>query len=122
MFAEDIKKLTVENTNFRTVFHTGEHSQIVGMSIPVGGEIGEEVHAENDQILYFVTGVGEAIISGETRTVTENVMVHVPAGATHNFKNTGQTDLKLVTVYSPPEHPDGTIHATKDEADRAEHE
>lgn len=122
MFVEDIKKLTKENTNFRTVLHTGKFSQIVAMSLPVGGDIGEEVHNNVDQILVFVDGEGEAILNGETRKVEEHDVVFVPAGATHNFKNTGDEELKLFTVYSPPEHPDGTVHKTKEDAEKEEYE
>lgn len=120
MYAEDIKKLTKENTNFRKVLHTGVHSQIVAMSIPVGGDIGEETHADVDQILYFVDGECEAILNGEIRKVEEHDVVFVPAGTKHNFKNVGDSDLKLFTVYSPPEHADGTIHVTKADAQKAE--
>jgi len=120
MFAEDIKKLTKENTNFRKVLHTGQYSQIVAMNIPVGGDIGEEVHPNTDQILFFVEGEGEAILAGETKGVEEHDVVFVPAGTTHNFKNVGDEDLKLFTVYAPPHHPDGTIHATKADAQKAE--
>lgn len=121
MFVEDIKKLTKENMNFRKVLHTGIQSQIVAMNIPVGGDIGEEVHPHTDQMLFFVEGTGEAILNGETRKVEEHDVVFVPAGATHNFKNTGDEELKLFTVYAPPQHPDGTIHKTKEEAEQAEH-
>lgn len=120
MYAEDIKRLTKENTNFRTVLHTGVHSQIVAMNIPVGEDIGEETHEGVDQILYFVDGECEAILDGEVREVEEHDVVFVPAGAKHNFKNVGDKDLKLFTVYSPPEHADGTIHATKADAQKAE--
>lgn len=116
MYAEDIKKLTEENTNYRTVLHTGEYSQIVAMCIPVGGDIGEETHQNTDQMLFFVEGKGEAIINRETRNVEEHNVVFVPAGTRHNFKNIGDEDLKLFTVYSPPEHADGTIHKTKEDA------
>lgn len=116
MFAEDIKKLVKENENFRKVLHTGQHSQIVAMSIPVGEDIGEEVHPDVDQILYFVDGDCEAILNGETRRVEEHGIVFVPAGVRHNFKNVGDEALKLFTVYAPPEHKDGTVHATKAEA------
>lgn len=119
MYAEDIKKLTKENTNFRKVLHTGMHCQIVAMCIPVGGDIGEEIHGTVDQILFFVDGEGQAILDGEIREVEEHDVVFVPAGVRHNFKNTGDEELKLFTVYAPPEHPDGTIHKTKDDA--AEH-
>jgi mannose-6-phosphate isomerase-like protein (cupin superfamily) len=121
MFAEDIKKLTKENTNFRKVLFTGRYNQIVAMNIPVGGDIGEEVHPNTDQILFFIAGEAEAILNGETKHVEEHGVVFVPAGTTHNFKNVGGEDLKLFTVYAPPEHPDGTIHKTKEEAQQAEH-
>ena len=120
MFAEDIKKLTKENTNFRKVLHTGTYSQIVAMSIPSGGDIGEEVHPNTDQMIFIIDGDGTAILNGETRKIEEHDVVFVPAGTTHNFKNTGDEDLKLFTVYAPPEHPDGTIHKTKEDAEQAE--
>ena len=116
MYAEDIKKLTKENTNFRQVLHTGRYSQIVAMCILVNEEIGEETHTNTDQMLFFVEGEGEAILNGETRKVEEHDVVFVPAGTKHNFKNIGDEDLKLFTVYAPPEHPDGTIHKTKADA------
>jgi len=121
MYAEDIKKLTKENTNFRMVLHTGAHSQIVAMNIPVGGDIGEEVHPDTDQMLFFVDGEGEAILAGEARKVEEHDVVFVPAGTVHNFKNVGNDDLKLFTVYAPPAHKDGTVHRTKEEAEKEEH-
>lgn len=120
MFAEDIKKLTKENTNFRKVLHTGTHSQIVAMCIPVGEDIGEEVHQETDQMLFFVDGDGEAILNGEARLIGEHDVVFVPAGVVHNFQNVGDEDLKLFTVYAPPHHKDGTLHATKEDAVKAE--
>ena len=121
MFAEDIKKLTEKNTYFRRVLHTGKYSQIVAMNIPVGEEIGMETHDNVDQLLFFVTGKCEAMLNGEIRNVDENDVVFVPAGTEHNFKNTGSMDLKLFTIYAPPEHKDGTIHTTKKEAEEAEH-
>lgn len=116
IFVGDIKKLTKENSNFRKVLHTGVHSQIVAMSIPRGDDIGEEVHETTDQILFFVDGEGEAIVAGETRSVGEHDVVFIPAGIIHNVKNNGDEPLKLFTVYAPPQHPDGTVHATKEEA------
>lgn len=118
MFSENIKKIAKENTNFRKVLYTGVNSQLVVMSIPPGGDIGEEVHSDTDQILVFVDGSGEAILNGEVKKIEEHDVVFVPAGVTHNFKNIGDEDLKLFTVYSPPEHPDGTIHKTKEDAGR----
>ncbi len=120
MYAEDIKKLTKENTNFRTVLYTGKNSQIVAMNIPIGEDIGAEIHPSTDQILFIVDGKGEAILEGERRNIGKHDAVFVPAGTIHNFKNTGNEDLKLYTVYAPPEHPDGTIHVTKADAIKAE--
>lgn len=120
MYVEDIKKLIKENTNFRKVLYTGTHSQIVAMNIRVGEDIGEEVHEGVDQILYFIDGECEAILNGEVRKVEEHDIVFVPAGTKHNFKNSGSVDLKLFTVYAPPEHPDGTIHVTKADAQKRE--
>lgn len=120
MFLEDIKKLTKENSNFRKVLYTGKHSQIVAMSISVGGDIGEETHPNTDQILFIVDGEGEAIVQGITRRIEEHDVIFVPAGTLHNFRNTCDEDLKLFTVYSPPAHPDGTIHPTKADAQKSE--
>jgi mannose-6-phosphate isomerase-like protein (cupin superfamily) len=116
----DIVKLARSNDAFRREIATGEHSQVVAMTIPVGGEIGEEVHEENDQLLVFVDGEGEAVLDGKTSMVTPNDLVLVPAGTRHNFINKGDSPLRLVTVYAPPEHPPGTVHQTKAEADAAE--
>ena len=109
------------NTNFRRVLYTGPHAQLVVMSIPPGGEIGEETHDDGDQMLTFVSGSGEAVLEGEARPVGPEDLVFVPAGTRHNFRNTADVDLKLYTVYAPPEHPDGTVHRTREEADAAEH-
>lgn len=121
MYLENIKKLAIENPNFRKVLYTGEFSQVVAMSIPAGGDIGEEVHPHTDQLFVFVEGEGEAILAGETRNFSEHDMVFVPAGTVHNFKNTSDEDLKLFTVYAPPNHPDGTIHKTQEDAQKDEH-
>jgi mannose-6-phosphate isomerase-like protein (cupin superfamily) len=119
-FDVDIVQLARGNDAFRREVATGEHSQVVVMTIPAGGEIGEEVHEENDQLLVFVEGEGEAVLDGRTSRVTPNDLVLVPAGTRHNFVNTGDGPLRLVTVYAPPEHPPGTVHQTKAEADAAE--
>jgi mannose-6-phosphate isomerase-like protein (cupin superfamily) len=108
------------NPDFRRVLWTGEHVQLVIMTIPPGGEIGEEVHEDTDQILTFVSGVGEAKVGGRTRKVTQGDLVAVPAGTKHNFINTGPNPLVLYTVYGPPEHAEGAVHETKEEADKAE--
>lgn len=122
MYTEDIKKRVLENPHFRTVLHTGQHCQIVAMSIPVGEDIGAETHPDVDQILYFIDGECEVTMNGEVQNVNQHDIVFVPAGTLHNFKNSGDSDLKLFTVYSPPEHPDGTVHRTKADAQEAEHE
>ena len=118
-FNEDIVKRAKANSYFREVLATGPHSQIVVMSIPPGGEIGSEVHPHIDQVLVFVQGEGEAILDGQKSAVAVDRLVHVPAGTRHNFVNTGKTDLRLYTIYAPPEHAPGTIHKTKAEADAA---
>jgi mannose-6-phosphate isomerase-like protein (cupin superfamily) len=114
-----IATVAEQYADFRRVLWTGKHSQLVIMTIPPDGEIGEEVH-EVDQILTFVSGVGEAIVSGEKRKVTQGDLVVVPAGRKHNFVNTGPNPLVLYTMYAPPEHADAVVHRTKDEADAAE--
>jgi mannose-6-phosphate isomerase-like protein (cupin superfamily) len=119
-FNEDILDRTRRNHWFREVLATGPHAQVVVMSIPPGGEIGDEVHDGVDQVLVFVEGQGEAILDGARSPVGPDRLVLVPAGARHNFVNTGSTDLRLYTIYAPPEHAPGTIHRTKAEADAAE--
>ncbi len=121
-FNKDIVALATKNTLFREVLSTGPHSQVVVMSIPPGGDIGDEVHPDVDQVLVFVAGEGAAILDGERSIVGPGRLVHVPAGNRHNFVNTGPTDMRLYTVYAPPEHAPGTIHRTKAEADAAEAE
>lgn len=116
---KNINQQALENTNFRTVLFTNEHSQVVLMSLLPKEEIGSEVH-HVDQILYFVKGSGQAIVNGETHEVTAGDLVDVPAGSQHNFINTGDEDLKLYTIYAPAEHKAGTIHKTKAEAEAAE--
>jgi len=119
-YVGDIVERAKRNTFFREVLSTGPHAQIVVMSIRPGGEIGEEVHAEVDQVLIVVEGEGVAALDGELSHVSTGGLVHVPAGTRHNLVNAGSVDLKLYTVYAPPEHAPGTIHRTKAEADAAE--
>lgn len=115
-FVDDIEKLTKDNSNFRQVIFTGEHTQLVLMSLKPGEEIGREVHEHVDQFFRVDAGVGELFIDGETIVISDGFAVVVPAGSDHNITNTGDTDLKLYTLYSPPNHPDGTIHKTAEEA------
>lgn len=115
-----IAAVAEQSSDFRRVVWTGEQSQLVVMTIPPGGEIGEETHPRTDQILVFVSGAGEADVAGETTSIGPGDLVVVPAGTLHNFRNTGDAPLVLYTVYAPPEHAEGTVHATKDQAERAE--
>ena len=116
----DIMREAWTNEAFRREVITGEHEQVVVMTIPPGGEIGEEVHPETDQVLAFIDGQGEAQLDGETSKIGPNDLVFVRAGTRHNFVNTGDAPLRLVTIYAPPEHAPGTVHGTKEEADAAE--
>ena len=118
-----IEEITLANTYFRQVLYTGAHAQLVIMSLKPGEEIGMEVHSQVDQFFRFEKGQGKVIIDGEEATVSDGYSVIVPAGSQHNVINISQTDdLKLYTIYSPPNHPDGTIHKTKEEAMAAEGE
>ncbi len=113
-FNKNIFQEALQNTYFRKELVTGSHSQVVIMSIPVGGEIGMERH-KVDQTLVFVQGHGQAIINGETSDVFAQHLVFVPAGADHNFKNIGTDELKLFTIYAPAQHKPGTVEKTKTE-------
>ncbi len=117
----DIREAARSNQAFRRELITGAHAQLVAMTIPVGGEIGEEVHEDVDQLLLFVEGSGESRLDGRPAPIGAGDLVFVRAGTRHNFINTGDAPLRLLTVYSPPEHEPGTVHATKQEADAAEH-
>ena len=116
----EIATVAEQSADFRRVLFTGAHTQMVIMTIPPDGEIGLETHDENDQVLSFVSGVGEALVAGEKREVKQGDVVVVPAGTEHNFTNTGPNPLVLYTVYGPPDHAPGTVHRTKEEADAAE--
>lgn len=113
---ENVERLALENNNFRKVLFTNKYSQVVLMSIPPGEDIGSEVHENVDQVLVFVEGEGRAVVGGEKHDIGAGDMFAVAAGAEHDFINTGKGALKLFTVYSPPEHPDGVVHATKADA------
>ncbi len=117
-----IATVAERSADFRRVLWTGQRTQLVIMTVPPDGEIGEEVHEGIDQVLTFVSGTGEARVGGETKSVEPGDLVVVPAGTRHNFVNTGPTPLVLYTVYGPPDHADGVVHATKEEADKAEAE
>lgn len=113
---DNVQQLALANNNFRKVLFTNEHSQVVLMSVRPGEDIGREVHKDVDQVLVFVKGAGEAVVGRDKHHIGPGDMFVVPAGTEHDFTNTGDEALKLFTVYSPPEHPDGVVHATKADA------
>ena len=119
----NIEKLTLANKNFRQVLFTAPHSQLVLMSLLPGVEIGIEAHNKVDQFFRFEKGSGKIILSGEETIIGDGDVAMVPAGTNHNVINTSTSeDLKLYTIYSPANHPDGTVQATKAEADKYEAE
>lgn len=115
-YVTNIGQDTENNSNFRKVVYTGHHSQLVLMSLKPGEEIGSEVHPTVDQFFRFEVGSGQVVIDGATHEVQAEFAVVVPAGAEHNVINTGTEDLKLYTIYSPAEHQDGIVRATKADA------
>ncbi|TVP68293.1 MAG: cupin domain-containing protein [Nitriliruptor sp.] len=118
----DVIALARESDDFRRVVITGKEMQVVVMTIPPGEEIGAETHEGHDQILLFVDGEGEAVLDGTSSTVSAGDLSFVHAGVHHNFINTGDEPLRIITAYAPPEHPVGTVHEDKAEADAAEHD
>jgi mannose-6-phosphate isomerase-like protein (cupin superfamily) len=125
-FVVNIEEATKENKNFRTALWTGEHMQITLMSIEVGGEIGLEIHPNLDQFLRIEEGQG--IVKMGTKKdkldfqarVSDDYAIVIPANTWHNLINTGSRPIKLYSIYAPPQHPFGTVHKTKAEADAAE--
>ena len=113
----DIETATTENTDFRRVLYTGKYIQLVLMNLRPGEEIGMEVHDDVDQFFRFEEGEGKVVIDGVETAVRDGSGVVVPSGAMHNVVNTSKTtQLKLYTIYGPPEHLDGTIRRTRKEA------
>ncbi|KKW27488.1 MAG: hypothetical protein UY70_C0013G0020 [Candidatus Kaiserbacteria bacterium GW2011_GWB1_52_6] len=122
-YVANIEKLSLEDANFRTVLYTAKHSQLVLMTLRAGEDIGEEVHGV-DQFFRIETGDGKAVLDGVEHELHDGFVVVVPAGCKHNIINTSpHNPLKLYTLYSPPNHKNGTAHATKAiaEADEGEH-
>ena len=116
-FADDIEELTEKNSDFRRVLYTARKMQLVLMALKPGEEIGEEVHKDRDQFFRVEKGKGEIWIDGARTKIESDMAMIVPAGARHNVKNTGDKPLKVYTIYAPPEHVDGTVHATKADAE-----
>jgi mannose-6-phosphate isomerase-like protein (cupin superfamily) len=122
----DIERATLQNETFRTVLHTGEHVQLTVMRLAPGEDIGREVHPDLDQFLRIESGTGRVELGltesevEETHDASDDWAIIVPAGVWHNVVNTGDGELKLYSLYAPPEHPDGTVHRTKADAEAAE--
>jgi mannose-6-phosphate isomerase-like protein (cupin superfamily) len=122
----DVERATLDNDTFRTVLFTGEHTQLTVMRIGPGEDIGREAHHDRDQFLRIEQGTARVELGAtedavdETHDVADDWAIIVPAGVWHNVVNTGEDELKLYSLYSPPEHPDGTVHRTKAEAEEAE--
>ena len=117
----NIEKETLENINFRKVLYTGKSSQLVLMALKPGEEIGLEVHDDTDQFFRFEGGTGKVVIDGNEYGVADGYAIIVPQGAEHNVINTSESEtLKMYTIYSPAHHKDGTVHVTKEDADKAE--
>lgn len=121
-YHSEIETKTIANTNFRQVEYTGAHMQLVLMTLPPHGEIGSEIHEDGDQFFRIEAGEGKVQVNETTYEVKDGDAVIVPAGAEHNVINTSDREpLALYTIYAPSHHKEGTIHATKEEAD-ADHE
>ncbi|MEX1063762.1 MAG: cupin domain-containing protein [Candidatus Paceibacterota bacterium] len=115
-YVDNIERLTLENNNFRKVLYTAKHSQLVVMSLKPGEDIGEEVH-DLDQFLRIDAGNGKAILDGVEHEIEDGYAVIVPAGTKHNILNTStDKEMKIYTIYSPPNHRDGIIHETREQA------
>ena len=115
-YINNIEKITEENNNFRKVLYTASHSQLVVMSLKPQEEIGEEVH-KLDQFIRIEAGRGKAVLDGQEREIEDGFAVVIPAGVRHNIVNTSyDKEMKLYTIYSPPEHKHNTVHVTKEDA------
>jgi len=122
-YIQNIEEETKNNNFFRKVVFTGEHCQLVVMSLKPGEDIGEEVHPNVDQFFRIEEGSAKIVIDGGEANAEAEFAVIVPAGSMHNVINTSEDrDLKLYTVYSPPNHPEGTVHETREDAMKAEAE
>jgi len=122
-YLTDIEKKTLDNDHFREVLFTGPHAQLVVMALRPGEDIGLETHDDVDQFIRVEAGHGTAILDGKEHAIEDGSAVVIPAGTQHNIVNSSKTEsLKLYTIYSPPEHPDRTIHENKAEAEAYERE
>ena len=120
MHIKDLESKAMENTTFRTVLATSKHTQVVVMDVKPGEDIGKEIHPNEDQVLYLISGRGTIYMDGKEMDFNKGDCVLVPAGTEHNFTTIGDKSMKIITTYSPPHHPDGTVHKTKADAEAAE--
>lgn len=118
-YVGNIEQDTLANSNFRKVLFTAKNSQLVVMSLKAGEDIGEEVH-DVDQFLRIDQGTGKTVLNGVETPISDGFAIVVPAGVKHNIINTGETEMKLYTIYSPPNHKDSTVHPTKPTSEDAE--
>lgn len=117
----NIEKKSLDNNYFREVLFTAPNSQLVVMALKPGEDIGKETHPDTDQFIRVESGTGKAVLDGKEYALKDGSAVVIPAETEHNVINTSSTEtLKLYTLYTPPEHPDGTIHKTKTEAEEYE--
>ncbi|MBP9816049.1 cupin domain-containing protein [Candidatus Woesebacteria bacterium] len=117
-YLDNIEEEALANKNFRQVLYTGQHAQLVLMSLEPKEDIGEEVHEIVDQFIRIEEGEGKVVLDGEERSLKSGSAIIIPAGTKHNVINTSDTEMKLYTVYSPAHHKDGTVHKTKADAEK----
>lgn len=122
MHIENINDKAMQNTSFRTVLANSKHTQVVIMDVKPGEDIGLETHPNEDQVLYLLSGKGEVFLNGQKSMFNAGDCVLVPAGTEHNFTTVGDEPMKIITTYSPPHHPAGTVHQTKADAEADEHD
>ena len=116
-YVSNIEKETLENDNFRKVLYTTHNVQLVVMSLKPGEEIGVEIHGQ-DQFIRVESAEGKSVLNGEEHAIADGTAVVIPAGVEHNIINTSEEHMKLYTLYTPPHHKDGTIHKTKEDAEK----
>lgn len=122
-YTDNIEERTLENSNFRKVLYTGKFMQLVVMTLKPGEDIGEEVHDTVDQFFRIEQGQAKVIMDGQETILTDDMVAIVPAGTLHNVINISEEkELKLYTIYAPSNHPENTIHVTKEEAEEYEKE
>ncbi len=120
-YVNNIEQTSLDNETFRTVLYTTHNVQLVVMALKPGEEIGSEVHGQ-DQFIRIEAGTGQTILNGKEHDIADGSAIVVPAGVEHNIINSSESPMKLYTLYTPPHHKDGTIHKTKEDAEKDEEE